>query len=445
MATPAIWSSIEAHADCQPQSVALHSQSGTVTYGELVAAVHGSPSTASAPVRVVRADRDGRAVVDILAAQKSRCPALVIPSDTGSSYTARIDQDLSTFASEPGPLRGAHGLWTTTSGSTGKPKIVAHDPDGIDRFALWARQRFALGPDTVSLSLSPLNFDIATLDVWAVLAAGGKVVLAAQEDLTRGSALAAAVHAHGVTLVQAVPVILTLLARAAPASARTRTVVSTGDFFPLEALPALKAAFPSAELLSIYGSTETNDSFILDLHAASPSALGEPISGVRYRIGAGGELVVSTPFQALGYVNASNDAWRVAEGRREFHTGDLVTTDSDGTVRLAGRADRQVKVRGVRVSLDEVEAVLRQQDGVVDAVVTARSKGTGGREIVAAALVEPTAAVTSLSLRSAAASSLPRSALPRHLFLTTEPFSLTGTGKVDRNNTINRFLERHQV
>ncbi len=358
---------------------------------------------------------------------------------------ARLDQDLRAFAADPGVLWGAYGLWTTTSGSTGNPKIVAHDPDGIDRFVLWARQRFALSPDTVSLSLSPLNFDIATLDVWAVLAAGGTVVLPAQEDLTRGPVLAEAARVHGVTLVQAVPVVLLPLARAATALPRPHTVISTGDFFPTEALPSLEAAFPAAELLSVYGSTETNDSFVLDLHTATPGALGNPISGVQYRIGAGGELVVSTPFQALGYVNAPGDVWCTYEGRREFHTGDLVATGRDGALRLVGRSDRQVKVHGVRVSLDEVEAVLRHQSGVVDAVVTARSRDSGDRELVAAVLVESGSSATNLSLRSAAASSLPREALPGRLFLTTDPFPLTGTGKVDRNSTINRFLERYPV
>ncbi|WP_231493893.1 AMP-binding protein [Nocardiopsis sp. CNT312] len=423
--------------------MALRFAGGSTTYAELVAAVRSSV-TGGPPddVRVVRADRDGRAVIDVLSAQTFRRPALLIPHDAGAEYTSRISRDLRSFTRGSGPLRNAHGLWTTTSGSTGRPKIVAHDPEGIDRFVHWARTRFALGADTVSLSLSPINFDIATLDVWAVLASGGQVVFASREDLTHGPALAAAARTHRISLLQAVPVVLTLLARARAPMPRVRTVVSTGDFYPLETLPDLDSAFPRAGLWSVYGSTETNDSFILDLRRATAGELGNPVDGVRYRVDGTGELVVSTPFQALGYVNAPNDAWRAVQGRREFSTGDLVATDTDGTLRLTGRSDRQVKVRGTRLSLDAVEAVLRHQSGVVDAVVTARGRGSGDRELLAAVRVEPGTAVTNLALRSAVSSALSPTAVPSRTFLTTEPFPVTGTGKTDRNSAIRRLLER---
>ncbi|MFD3688486.1 AMP-binding protein [Nocardiopsis sp. NPDC058631] len=426
--------------------MALRFANEKTTYEELVAAVEAAVSGAPPDeVHVVRAGRDGRAVIDTLAAQACRRPALLIPHDAGVDYTARISRDLRAFTDDPERLPNAHGLWTTTSGSTGRPKIVAHDPDGVDRFVRWARTRFALGTDTVSLSLSPINFDIATLDVWAVLAAGGQVVFAPQEDLTNGAALAAAARTHNVSLLQAVPVVLTLIARARTPAPQVRTVVSTGDFYPLETLPDLDAAFPRAALWSVYGSTETNDSFVLDLRGATAGELGDPVDGVHHRIDGTGELVVSTPFQALGYVNAPNDAWRTAEGRREFRTGDLVTTDTDGTLRLSGRSDRQVKVRGVRLSLDAIETVLRHQNGVADAVVTVRSKGSGDRELLAAVLVEPGAAVTNLALRSAVSSALNPTAVPSRTFLTTEPFPVTGTGKTDRNSAIRRLLERQPV
>lgn len=440
MATPAVWEMIQEHAHHRPESVALSFTEGSMTFGELVAAVNATePGDPPTGVHVVRAGRDGRAVIDTLAVQRLRRPALLVPHDAGAGYTDRINQDLRDLTEDFGD---ACGLWTTTSGSTGRPKIVAHDPEGVDRFVGWARDHFDLGTDTVSLSLSPMNFDIATLDVWAVLAAGGRVVFAPQDDLTNGPALAEAARTHGVTLLQAVPVVLTLIARAGLPAPRIRTVVSTGDFYPLETLPDLHAAFPEADLWSVYGSTETNDSFILDLRRATAGELGRPIDGVHHRVDATGELVVSTPFQALGYVNAPNDAWRNSGGRREFRTGDLVTTGADGTLRLAGRSDRQVKVRGVRLSLDAVEAVLRHQNGVADAVVTARGRGSGDKELLAAVLVEPGAAVSNLALRSAVSSTLTPTAVPSRTFLTTEPFPVTGTGKTDRNGAIRRLLER---
>lgn len=445
MATPTLWESIREHARRRPEAVALRFAEGEMTYRRLVTAVNtAAPEVPPHGVQVVRAGRDGRAVIETLIAQRFRRPALLVPHDAGAEYVSRIDRDLAAFADAPGAWRNVYGLWTTTSGSTGSPKIVAHDPEGVDRFVRWARDHFDLGPDTVSLSLSPINFDIATLDVWAVLAAGGQVVFAPQEDLTNGPALAAMARTYDVDLLQAVPVVLTLIARAGAPVPRVRHVISTGDFYPLETLPALDSTFPRAALWSVYGSTEINDGFLLDLRRATPGELGRPIDGVRHRVDGsdGGELLVSTPFQALGYVNAPNDVWRTFEGRREFRTGDLVTVDTDGTLRLTGRSDRQVKVRGVRLSLDAIETVLRRQDGVVDAVVTAHAKGSGDRELIAAVLVDPGASVSNLALRSAVSSALTPTAVPGRTFLTTEPFPVTGTGKTDRNGTINRFLER---
>ena len=482
MATPRIWESVREHARRSPHAEALRWTGGALTYGALVASAREvAREAAPGPggVGIVRADRAGAAVIAVLAAQEAGLPALVIPQEAGAGYVEALHRDLgpntgqdpyrgfrrrppeapAPSASEASPERG--GLWTTTSGSTGAPKIVAHDPHGIDRFTDWARTRFSLTPDDASLSLSPVNFDIATLDVWAVLRAGGRVVFAARQDLTDGRALAAAIDSHRVTLVQGVPVVLTLLAGAAATSRWPRTVVSTGDFFPPDAVPGLAAAFPRAELLSVYGSTETNDSFVLDLRTAAPGELGTPIEGVSHRVepvasgaagsfgaaapdGAGrtGELVVSTPFQALGYANAPNDAWRTTGGTREFRTGDLVTVDPDGTLRLIGRADRQVKVRGVRVSLDDVEAVLRRQDGVADAVVAAVPTAANDREVVAAVRLRSVGASSNLALRAAAARALHRAAVPSRILLTTDPFPVTGTGKTDREGTIARHIER---
>lgn len=448
MATPQIWRRVVSHARRSPDRHALTTGDGSLTYAELVAAVDAvDRSDDVGGIRTVRADRHTAAVTAVLAAQAAIRAVLVVPTDAGAAYLDRVERDLRRLAASPGPLHGAWGLWTMTSGSTGTPKIVAHDPGGIDRFVDWARTRLDLGPDTVSLNLSPLNFDITIMDVWAVLASGGHVILAPEPALAGGPATARLLRMHRPTLLQAVPFALVRSARAADPTPHVRTVVSTGDFFPLPALPDVSRAFPSAELLSVYGSTETNDSFIADLRRCEAGELGAPIEGVRHRVeaavpGQPAELVVSTPFQALGYANAPDTPWTIGEDdQREFHTGDLVIPGQRGGLRLVGRTDRQVKVRGVRISLDAVESVLRNHDDVIDAVAVTAPGSSGDGEIVAAVHVAAGGAASNLGLRAAAAAALPRVAVPSRLLLTSSPFPLTATGKTDRLTAVTRLLD----
>ncbi|WP_432489079.1 AMP-binding protein [Kineococcus sp. SYSU DK018] len=368
-------------------------------------------------------------------------------------------------------------LVLTTSGSTGRPKLVPLPAGSVARFATWAAQRFGLAPGTRVLSLAPLNFDLSLLEVWAALAAGAEVVLADPEVVARGRSLLRVLQEHSPHLVQAVPVFLDPLVRAAPEAVSlpgTRHVLLTGDVVGSDTLRGVLRLFPSASVVNVYGSTETNDSFLHEVVRGDatgdppgphPLPIGRPLPGVEALLldadghpvpGAGeGELVVRTPFQSRCYLDPAATAQRftvlgttipaqpgpghdpaTAAGRTWFRTGDLVRRREDGTVELVGRLDHQVKVRGTAVNLAEVERVLGTHPGVRAAAVATEPCPAGGRRLVAVVQVAPgpgdPAAPGDLELRRHCTTLLHRAAVPTRLHLTGAPLPTTTTGKVDR-------------
>ncbi|MFJ8078079.1 AMP-binding protein [Streptomyces sp. NPDC096176] len=356
----------------------------------------------------------------------------------------------------------APALLLTTSGSTGLPKIVPISAGAIDRFSAWAAGAFGIGPGTNVLNYAPLNFDLCLLDVWTTLAHGGRVVLVDPDQAMSGRHLLATLERHDVHVVQAVPMFHRLVTDAArehgvTALPAVRHAMTTGDALPGPVLAELPGLFPNARLHNIYGCTETNDSFaheITDAQAESgaPLPLGRPLPGADALVvtdrgevleGPGsGELWVTTPFQTDGYLGAA--AARTvfvphpagADDRRWYRTGDLVRRSADGVLTLAGRTDFQVKVRGVRINVQEVEHVLLAHPDISEAAVLALPDPVAGRLLHAVARRTPGSALNSLTLRGYLARGLPRAAIPSALRFTDEPLPRTSTGKVDRDRVV---------
>lgn len=349
-------------------------------------------------------------------------------------------------------------LMLTTSGSTSLPKIVPLGLDAVDRFTRWAGTAFDTGPGRTVLNYAPLNFDLCLLDVWTTLAHGGRVVLVDPALAAHGRHLSELLTRHDVHVMQAVPMAFGLLQDAAAKTGTTfpgvEHVMFTGDTVPERTLTALPGLFPQARIHNIYGCTETNDSFLHELDPAAagtpPVPIGRPLPGVHHLIldpathtlveGPGsGELFVSTPFQARGYLDRTRHADRFTahplglDTRRWFRTGDLVHRDATGTLHLSGRTDFQVKVRGVAVNTAEIERVLHEHPDVLEAGVTARPDPIAGRKLVAGVQRIPGSTLTGLQLRRHCAQHLPRAAVPTQLTLTDSPLPKTATGKVDRN------------
>ncbi|MDT0449996.1 AMP-binding protein [Streptomyces hesseae] len=369
-------------------------------------------------------------------------------------------ETLTPLADAPAVPEGT-GLLLTTSGSTGTPKVVPLPLDAVGRFTDWAAEHFGIGPDTAVLNYAPLNFDLCLLEVWTTLAAGGRVVLVDPDRATDGAHLRELISAHDVHLVQGVPLLYRLLAEDAertegPPLKSVRHVVLTGDAVPPRLLARLPELFPDASFANVYGCTETNDSLILDAgpllardpETAGPLPVGRPLPGVRVLVlgedgqpvdGPGtGELLVHTPFQAHGYLDPALGADRFvrradADGPRVwFRSGDLVRRTDDGTLHLVGRTDFQVKVRGVRLSLEEVEQALLAHPEVADAVVVTVPDEAAGKRLQA--LVRRTAGsgLHVLALREHCARRLARTAIPSDIRITDAALPKGPTGKNDR-------------
>ena len=361
-----------------------------------------------------------------------------------------------------GPVPGSAvrpRLMLTTSGSTGLPKVVPLSAAGVDRFTAWAAGQFGIGPGAVVLNYAPLNFDLCLLDVWTSLAGGAAVALVDEASATNGGYLLDL--AARCTVVQAVPMLFRLLADAADAAGAgaeggqppldgVREVLFTGDSMPPELLRRVHRLFPRAVAWNVYGCTETNDSFLHEVtgEPAGPVPIGHPIPGVTAAVldgngglldGPGtGELLVRTPFQADGYLDPRLDTDRfvvapagLPEGRY-YRTGDLVSRDAVGLLTLVGRADFHVKVRGVRVNTQEIEAVLGQHDEVIEAAVLAIPDQLAGHRLHAVVRRAPRGTLNSLQLRQHCAARLARTAIPGRIEIVDEPLPRTSTGKLDR-------------
>jgi acyl-coenzyme A synthetase/AMP-(fatty) acid ligase len=207
--------------------------------------------------------------------------------------------------------------------------------------------------------------------------------------------------------------------------------------------------FPKARFHNIFGCTETNDSFIYEVDPATLTGkmpIGRPIAGTEALVSDAGELLVATPFQTDGYLNSAlnADTFQVIDGRVFYRTGDLVTRDEDGLYSLQGRADWQVKVRGVRTNLQEVEQVIAAHPEVLEAVVVPLPDEQAGVRLHAHVSRHPSSTLTSLRLRTHAGEHLPRHAIPTSVHITDVPLPRTSTGKPDRNLIkSNRLKEIH--
>jgi acyl-coenzyme A synthetase/AMP-(fatty) acid ligase len=468
------------HARTRPEAVALVLGDRRTTYrglvdlaGELAAALvrldpdrgrplcipaHKTPETIALIIGAVRAGYAvlapspelGSAASGTLTAQ-ARCSAVLTVDGEGTLHRRHVAPDEAAARGFDTVDPAASPLLLTTSGSTGTPKIVPVMADGFDRFADWAATHFGLTDRDTLLSYAPLNFDLSLLDVWTGLLLGARVVLVAQESATDARHLRRLVAGHEVTFVQGVPLLHRLLTQDGARYLHVRTVICTGDAMPRPLLARLGAAVPGARFHNVFGCTETNDSFVHDIDpgdVADRTPIGHPLPGVRALLlddegkvvdGPGtGELLVTTPFQTTGYLQRARneDVFVPApDGGLEtfYRTGDMVSRDAEGLHWLEGRTDFQVKVRGVRTNLQEIENVLAAHPDVSEAAVVALTDPEAGYRLHAHVTRRPGTALTSLPLRTHSAAHLPRNAIPSFVHVSDRPLPRTATGKPDRN------------
>lgn len=348
-----------------------------------------------------------------------------------------------------------------TSGSKGVPKGVVLSHGNARAFVEWAVEEFGLGPDDRVSSHAPFHFDLSVLDLFATCAAGGCVVLVPESQVGLGGALTRFVVERRITVWYSVPGALTRMLAAKNArllaGSSLRVVLFAGETFPIAQLRRLRSVVPDADLYNLYGPTETNvcvfhrvrESDVAE-HRRQPVPIGRAcpyavtfiVDGagrpLEHEPGAHGELCVAGDSVMLGYWrDADLTAARTvlipqdgAEPREAYRTGDLVRLDDELNHVFCGREDDMVKIRGHRVEIGEIEAVLSAAENVREAACVAVDGGSGER--VLEAYVVPEAHPLDISaLRRYCLTEIPRYMLPER-FHVRSAFPVTGTGKIDR-------------
>jgi amino acid adenylation domain-containing protein len=343
-----------------------------------------------------------------------------------------------------------------TSGTTGTPKAIAGTHRPLAHFFGWYAKEFGIGEaDRISL-LAGLAHDPLLRDVFAPLAVGGRIVIPDPDQVGTPGWLAGWMRGEGITVAHLTPAMAQVLATASgdtrlPA---LRLACFGGDVLRAGDVERVRALAPHAEAVNVYGATETPQVMGIFRLPADLAAVGTAVpvgrgiegvdllvvtpSGTLAGIGELGEIAVRTPYLARGYLNdAELTAARFVPNPltgdpadRVYRTGDLGRYRPDGAVVPAGRADGQVKVRGFRVELGEVEAALAKHLSVREAVVAAWGEDPD-RALVAYAVPREGARIEAEALRAHLKSILPDYMVPAAIVAITA-VPLTANGKVDR-------------
>ena len=331
-----------------------------------------------------------------------------------------------------------------TSGSTGRPKGVVVPHAGICNLAKAQAELIGLTPSSRVLQLASINFDASLSEIAMTLASGATLVLVA-ENARAGSALQAVLFDFAVTHATIPPPVLATLDRTEPSP--LEGLIVAGEACPGELVSRWS---PGRRMINAYGPTETTVCATMSAPLAGSRfpPIGVPIWNTRVYVldqylqpaplATVGELYVAGIGLARGYLHQPGltaerfvaDPNAIEPGSRIYRTGDLVRWRTDKTLEFVGRADEQVKIRGVRIELGEVEAALLAQPGVAQAAAIVRND-TGIAQLAAYVVPAPGRSLDGTALRCRLEDSLPAPMVPGSIIMLTS-MPLTPSGKLDR-------------
>ncbi len=333
-----------------------------------------------------------------------------------------------------------------TSGSTGRPKGVLVEHGGVGNTIRELSRVYGSGPGDRSLLFAPLHFDASVGDIFIALGSGAELVVAPREAMLPGEDLLRLLKEERITHLKTMP--SALAATPVEPLPELRTLITGGDLCPAE---QVRRWAPGRRYFNGYGATEAsirNASSRYEPTGANPP-IGRAVANTQMYVldawlepvplGVAGELFIGGVGVARGYLGRPDltaerflpDPHRGVPGARLYRTGDVGRRRADGEIEFLGRADHQVKVRGYRVELGEIEAVLRMHEQVREAVVLLREDAPGQRRLVAYVVPEAGTDPAAEELRAHAAAQLPEYMVPG-AFVVMESVPLTASGKVDR-------------
>ncbi|HEX6870349.1 MAG TPA: amino acid adenylation domain-containing protein [Micromonosporaceae bacterium] len=391
-----------------------------------------------AAVSVVLADPAGADLMRELG------PDVVVPV---RDWPAGDEGDASNLNLPIGLANAAYAIYT--SGSTGQPKGVVVEHRNVINFVQGMVTAWELTEQDRFLQFASLNFDVSVMDMFLALGSGGAAVFGGREVLLSPPRLAELMRRHRITFACLPPAVLNLLT--GEEFPDQRVLISAGE--ELSAELVRRWLRPGLAMYNGYGPTEvTIGATMMRLQPddISPPPIGMPKPNYRayvldahlnpVPVGVAGELHLGGPGVARGYLNRPeltatkfiDDPFAGEPGARMYKTGDLVRRRPDGNLVFLGRIDGQVKIRGLRVELGEIETAMVEHDAVAQAAVVVRDDPAGDKQLIGyARLAADGPGVSVADLRQHLSRRLPGYMVPAHIVLLDE-FPLTASGKIDR-------------
>jgi amino acid adenylation domain-containing protein len=344
-----------------------------------------------------------------------------------------------------------------TSGSSGRPKGVMVTHAALCNHMYWMREAFALNEADVFLQKTPIGFDASVWEFYMPLMVGAKLVMARPGGHQDSGYLVRTIMEHGVTVIQVVPTLLRMLVNQSgfESCKDLRLVFCGGEALTKELAAQCLATLPTTRLCNLYGPAETTiDATSWEATSWTNTAtvpIGRPVANAGAYVldqwlkpsplGVVGELYLDGAGLARGYEGQAGltaerflpNPFRDEPGTRMYRTGDLVRRLPGGELEFLGRIDGQVKVRGSRIELGEVEAALCAHADVVAAAVTGYEDTSGEGRLVAYVVVAEQRESLVRELRAYLKERLPGHMVPS-AFVRMEQLPLLPSGKVDRRS-----------
>ncbi|WP_185712567.1 non-ribosomal peptide synthetase, partial [Pseudomonas syringae] len=382
-------------------------------------------------------------------------PVLVLDSHDDSAQLARQptgNPDAKDLGLQPNHL--AYVLYT--SGSTGQPKGVMNEHLGVVNRLLWARDAYQVNSQDRVLQKTPFGFDVSVWEFFLPLLAGAELVMARPGGHQDPEYLAQVMSDAGITLLHFVPSMLDVFLehRSTRDFPQLRRVLCSGEALPRALQRRFEQQLKGVELHNLYGPTEAAiDVTAWECRPTDPGEsvpIGRPIANIQMHVldalgqlqplGVAGELHIGGIGVARGYLNQPQlsaerfiaDPFSEDPQARLYKTGDVGRWLANGALEYLGRNDFQVKIRGLRIEIGEIEATLAKHPAVHEAVVTAREDIPGDQRLVAyyTQSAEHTA-VDIETLRGHLQQQLPEYMVPA-IYVLLEAMPLTPNGKLDR-------------
>ncbi|GAB08434.1 putative non-ribosomal peptide synthetase [Gordonia araii NBRC 100433] len=371
------------------------------------------------------------------------------------------------------PLRGDNAAYTIfTSGSTGRPKGVTVSQRSVLNRLRWGLATFPLGADDTVILKTPYTFDVSVPELFAPLLAGARMFIARDGGHADPDYLIDVLETKGITSVHFVPSMLAVFLDVVDDSrlralTGIRYVFASGEALPASLAKRTREIWPSSGLHDLFGPTEAavevshadldvvghtvpigypiwnTATYVLDSRLA-PVGTGVPgelyLGGVQLARGYAArpdqtaDRFVADPFAGSTTPGRAERGghWSgvsIPSGARMYRTGDLVARNADGALEYLGRTDFQVKLRGQRIELGEVESVLAAVPGVVHAAATVASAPTGAEHLVA--YLSGHSDIDLDEAKSSVAQALPEYMVPT-VWQVLDEVTLNSAGKLDR-------------